>query len=236
MTRVGDAHKSLSQSVQDHLRSLIISGELTSGQRLTEEELAARFGVSRGPIRDALAELSRVGLVDITRRRGAQVVDLGPRDIDQLYTVRMSLEVLAISSLDQPMTKAQTDPLFEALDHHDRMIESGDVEASVDADIEFHRQICLLPDNPHLVAAWALLADQMSMVIAAVHRHDVNVPTDKRGHQLVAKSLRSGDYDKAADALRKHLNASRASVMTNFIERANALDSEHTQGGPAKTG
>src|SRR5581483_9873536 len=70
---------------------------LNAGQRLREEELAARLQVSRGPVRDAFVTLEREGLIRSSRHRGVTVVELTLRDLHEIYTLRSALEPLAVS-------------------------------------------------------------------------------------------------------------------------------------------
>jgi DNA-binding GntR family transcriptional regulator len=216
MTRVGDNHRSLPELARDQIRTMIIVGELVPGQRLREEVLALRLGMSRGPVRAALADLDRSGLVEITSRRGAQVVTHTPEDADQMYRVRMSLETLAIRSIPTQLQPEQCDALKAALARHDELKVLDDVAASVEADMDLHREICKLSDNPFLLAAWELIADPMSLAIAIVHRFDPEVSTDRRGHRPIVDALLTDDLDTAADALRMHLDASRAYVVGRY--------------------
>ena len=89
-------HKQLWQAVADQLRDEILDGRLPAGSRLVETELADRFGVSRGPIRDALAELARGGLAVDLPRRGTFVSSLTERDLAEVYVIRRAIEEAAV--------------------------------------------------------------------------------------------------------------------------------------------
>src|SRR5512141_82731 len=89
-------HKQLWESVADQLRDEILDGRLPAGTRLVETELAERFGVSRGPVRDALAELSRSGLAVDLPRRGTFVSSLTERDLAEVYDIRRAIEEAAV--------------------------------------------------------------------------------------------------------------------------------------------
>ena len=81
------AHKQLWEAVADQLRDEILEGRLAAGSRLVETELADRFGVSRGPVRDALRELARAGLAVDLPRRGTFVSSLTERDLLEVYDI-----------------------------------------------------------------------------------------------------------------------------------------------------
>src|SRR5918999_5583796 len=89
-------NRTLWEQVRDRLREDILSGELPPGTVLSESSLARSFGVSRGPIREALGRLERDGLVTITPRRGAIVTELSREEFVDAYQVREALETLAI--------------------------------------------------------------------------------------------------------------------------------------------
>jgi DNA-binding GntR family transcriptional regulator len=89
---LGPNHRSLVDKVTDQLAREIITGALPAGQRLREVALAEQLGVSRSPVREALRNLSREGLVQLVPRRGAQVADVNPNDAASLYECRMLLE------------------------------------------------------------------------------------------------------------------------------------------------
>ena len=89
--------KSLGEDVAERLRTAILHGELSPGQRLREEELGARLQVSRGPVRDAFTLLEREGLVRPARNRGVSVVELTRNDLEEIFTLRSALEPLATS-------------------------------------------------------------------------------------------------------------------------------------------
>ncbi len=87
---------SLVELLVRQLRAEILSGALAPGERLIEEQLTRRFGTSRAPLREALRLLGQQGLVEHLPRRGVRVVDLSPRDIDELFSLRDALEQFAL--------------------------------------------------------------------------------------------------------------------------------------------
>ena len=87
---------SLGTQVADIIRQRIVRGELQAGDRLTEEGVAEEFQVSRGPVRDAVSQLSYEGLVEVRRPRGIYILGLSADDVEQLYSLRGALERLAV--------------------------------------------------------------------------------------------------------------------------------------------
>lgn len=93
--RLGESHQSLAEAVCAELRSRILSGALAPGQRLVEEALAATFGVSRNPVREALRVLAAEGLVEVLPRRGATVSLLTAEEAQELFDLRLAVEGVA---------------------------------------------------------------------------------------------------------------------------------------------
>src|SRR6476469_10949085 len=88
--------RSLADDVVDRLRDAIFHGSFKPGEALREEQLAAMLDVSRGPVREALVQLEREGLVIVRRHRGATVARLSRRDLEEVYSLRLALERLAV--------------------------------------------------------------------------------------------------------------------------------------------
>ncbi|MGI5285712.1 GntR family transcriptional regulator [Nonomuraea polychroma] len=116
------------------LRSLIVRGELSVGTHLVEGRIAERFGVSRGPVRDALRQLEIEGLVE-TRERGVFVRGLSDHDLVELYSLPGALEGLAIQEAIARLDAADRDLVPVAEDHAylRDVVRSGDVEAALAA-------------------------------------------------------------------------------------------------------
>src|SRR5258706_1103397 len=95
-TLVPPQRRSLAEDIVDRLREAIYSGQLTPNERLREEVLADFLRVSRGPIREALSQLEREGLVIKEPNKGATVARLSRQDLDEVYSLRLALEQLAI--------------------------------------------------------------------------------------------------------------------------------------------
>src|SRR3954447_19272400 len=95
---IGLASSSLVELTVNRLRREILAGSLVPGERLVEEQVTRRFGISRAPLREALRLLGQQGLVEHLPRRGVRVVELSPRDIDELFSLRDALEQFALQS------------------------------------------------------------------------------------------------------------------------------------------
>jgi DNA-binding GntR family transcriptional regulator len=142
----------IGRAIPEHLATLleweIISGGLAPGARLTEEDVAATYGVSRSPVREGLRLLERDGLVRRSARRGIWVASLSLSDFDEVYQCRVALEALAAERAARSPDAARSDESSRLLlrrleDAHDR----GDIPALFRADVEASKLIYLLTGN-----------------------------------------------------------------------------------------
>jgi DNA-binding GntR family transcriptional regulator len=197
---LGQAHRELWQVVSEEIRSLIISGEFAPGERLVETALAERFAVSRGPIRTALMELERVGLVTSIPRRGVQVATFEPSDIRELYDVTLALERMAAREAAERISAAQTNRMRELLDALDQAEHEDDSAGTVDADLELHTEFVRASGNRRLLQLWMQLSDQIRFAIAVTRRAAPEVEW-LRDSAAIVEAIESGNLDRAEQAV-----------------------------------
>lgn len=131
----------------------IVLGWLRPRQRLVEEELAARFETKRHVIREAIAELERLGLVERQANKGATVKVLNQSDVEQIYTIRETLETLAAEQLPLPCDLNLIVALTEIQDVHTRAVNEHDPRSAFRANMRFHETLFKACGNPHLAEA-----------------------------------------------------------------------------------
>jgi DNA-binding GntR family transcriptional regulator len=148
----------LSDRVVRTLRPAILSGELPRGIRLIEEEIAERLGVSRGPVREALAILQHEGLVTVQPRRGATVVGVTERDILELYDLRRLLETHA-AGLAAVNARPEDIDYLAGLSHRlSERARDARLDTLSPVDIVFHRHLFVMANQRRLRRAWEDLA------------------------------------------------------------------------------
>jgi DNA-binding GntR family transcriptional regulator len=197
-------HRTLWQQVHDHLRDEIISGSLTPGTELHEVALAASFGVSRGPIREALGRLATEGLVTIRPRRGAVVRALSSEEFIEAYQVREALEMMAVRLAVPKLTEADLDAMERLVEEMAELADEEDVQGFFDANAEFHQRFFEASGNGMLAGLYRQIRGQIDR------------------HRLRSLELR-GELSRSVAEHRAILSAARA----RDVERAVALASEH---------
>lgn len=200
---------SLADYVVGVIREKTATGELRPGQHLREAELAAALGVSRGPVREALALLESEGQVEIRRHRGAFVSVLTQQDVEEVHSLRAAIEALAA---ERAVTRLTSSHLAEM----DRVLEamkgtSGSVapQEAVRLDLAFHDVLYDAADHARLLRVWTSIRSQVSFFL---HTRNVNFPdfptVGYPEHQELRTVLSSGDAAQARIAVEKHMTGS----------------------------
>ena len=146
-----DAYLPLRDVVFNTLREAILKGELKPGERLMELQLAAKLGVSRTPIREAIRMLEQEGLAVTIPRKGAEVAKMTEKDMEDVLQIRDALDELAASIACEQMTKEQLDTLTETMHEFEESTKSKDLKKIAAADVQFHDIIYQATGNPKLV-------------------------------------------------------------------------------------
>jgi DNA-binding GntR family transcriptional regulator len=198
----------LVERVETTLREAIVSGRLTPGSHLSVPEIARQLGVSRTPAREALFALQRLGLVEVRPRRGAVVVAGGEQDLRELFELREALEGMAARLAAQHMPDPEVAALHATLERHRTAVESNDLDAHVQLDLQFHRMIAVGSANQRLVGSIDRLRDQTSVLVRvnAVRPGGMDESV-LRAHGRVARSIERHDADQAEERIREHIRA-----------------------------
>ncbi len=200
------AHKQLWESIADQLRDEILEGRLAAGSRLLETDLAERFGVSRGPIRDALNELARQGLARDLPRRGTFVSSLSEHDLDEVYVLRRAIEEAAVRLTIARATDADIAVMYERLGEAETAYRRDDLPAAWEADMAFHRTYCLMCGNGRLLGLFEGLASQTVLLMRtalATHASLAWTPPVEL-HRRIADAIAARDADAAVRAVGEH--------------------------------
>jgi DNA-binding GntR family transcriptional regulator len=199
-------HKQLWESIADRLREEILDGHLPAGARLVETDLATRFGVSRGPVRDALADLSRSGLVVDLPRRGTFVASLREQDLAEVYEVRRALEEGAVRMAVVRATAEDVAEVERLLGVTEAAYHAGPLPAAWDADMAFHRVYCRMAGNGRLLALFDNLASQTVLLMrtALVEHASLAWTPPVAVHRHIADAIKARDTEAAVRAVADH--------------------------------
>jgi DNA-binding GntR family transcriptional regulator len=189
----------------ERLHADIVSGTLAPGTKLIEADLAERFGVSRGPIREALRELVRRGLAVDRPRQGTSVSTLTESDLDEVFLIREALEVAAGRLT---LAKARPDELA-ALREQCRRIDAAyaadDSDTGLALDLDFHRQLFLLAGSARLLDMFDQMAGQTRVLLGKnVQYFDQNPKPAAGAHRKIVDAIAHGSEEGMERAVKEH--------------------------------
>jgi DNA-binding GntR family transcriptional regulator len=202
----GDALESASlvELAVTRLSREILSGNSDPGERLVEEQLTRRFGISRAPLREALRLLAQQGLVEHVPRRGARVATLSDRDIQELYALRDVLERHAVAEALPAEDLSRVSLAVAAMRDSARRGDRLDV---ANAHREFHVAVVALAGNRQLTAVYesVLVKIQLYMAINLRREAELARPDDGvRRHERLFAAVTSGDIPAVLAELSAH--------------------------------
>ena len=202
----------LSSRVYELLRDQIIVGAYPPGIRLTERELAVTLGVSRVPLREALPQLEADGFINTSIRRGASVTQLTMRDIEELFDVRIGIEVYAARlAAIRASRGASTDALFDVMHRADEVLARADATEITNTNADLHEEIIRLADNSLLAAMMRPLSGRVRWVFNLTSDRDPTVQC--REHHELCDAIRDGDSELAASLAYAHIERGRRPTM-----------------------
>lgn len=191
------------------LLDAISTGSLASGERLTQEDLAERFGVSRQPVLQALRQLKKDGFVTETRGRGVLVSALDAQRLLMVYQVRGALDGLAARLAAQQRAVIDRQLIVQGR----RAAEGKDVQAMIDADLAFHQAIYRASRNSIIEQAASQHWQHLRRAMGAVLQQSGQRATVWDEHETIARAIADGDAPGAAALIEAH--AQRAGSTMN---------------------
>ncbi|RUL79941.1 GntR family transcriptional regulator [Dyella choica] len=201
------------EMIASELRGELMAGVLRPGTDLSQVELAERFGVSRIPIRDALRILAGEGLVDIVANRGAKTISLTPKEVREIYDLRILLECDCLQRAAAAMTPAN-------LEEIDRVRLKSNLDAGgpdwADGDWAFHRVIYTLAGRRRQLAMIEALRRTCVLFVSAYGTMPSKKPRWLGEHDAIVKHLRRGETEQAVLALQVHLDGAATHLLTHM--------------------
>ncbi|HUN75293.1 MAG TPA: FCD domain-containing protein, partial [Steroidobacteraceae bacterium] len=152
---------SLRSVLQEEIEQMILRGELTTGQRINEVELAERFRTSRGPVREALRALEECRLVRAERNRGVFVREVSVAEADEAYDVREVLDELIGRRLAERITTHQLAALRALLDEMDAAAAAHDIKRYHKLNLDFHEALVDFVGNARLAETYRRLTKEL---------------------------------------------------------------------------
>ena len=213
-----------SENLTEYLIEAIVEGELAPGSKISEPELAKRFQVSRGPLREALMRVEGLGLIERIPHIGARVTQLSPNKLVELYAVREALEGMAARLAARNITEIELAGLESLLSTHSTHIDQveGASYFHQQGDFDFHYRIIQASRNQQLIG---LLCDELYHLLRMYryqsprsHSRPVEALEE---HKVILRAIRQRDEELAEILMRRHIACSR-----QLIEQQIMLDAQ----------
>jgi phosphonate utilization transcriptional regulator len=200
---------SLPGLVREELERMILAGELPAGAKLTEAALAARLGVSRGPVREAFRALEEIGLVRVEKNRGVFVRSISVEEADQIYEVRAILDEWIGRRLAQTATAEQIAGFRADVERLEKAAARNDVDGYYHLNLEFHDHLVEACRNPKLIATYRRLVNELSLFRRQTLGRAGTMAISTREHREIVDRIAAGNAAAAGKAMLEHVLASR---------------------------
>jgi DNA-binding GntR family transcriptional regulator len=209
-----DDGRLLSERIASELRSAVLSGEMRPGTRIRQELLAAQFGASRIPVRDALKQLENEGLVVLAPNRGAWIADVNSEESVEIYKIREAVEPLAIFESVPNLTDADIDSLDATVRELERVTT---IEEYIQLDRAFHLRTYARARMSQLLAMierfWNSTQHFRRTFVNEAFARD-GLPFSDPQHLLLMDAIRGRDAEAAQAMIRLHIRRTRLSIQT----------------------
>ncbi|NIH87401.1 GntR family transcriptional regulator [Amycolatopsis granulosa] len=197
------SRESTAAIIARQLREAIMNGTFAPGTQLGETELAGRFQVSRGPLREAMQRLVSEGLLRSERHRGLFVIDLEPDDVHDIYSARFAIERAAlIRVLRIGEAESVAARLLEAVED---MASAADADEVSAADVRFHEELVAASGSRRLGRMARTLLIETRMCLSALHRTYATNEERVTEHKRIAEAIGAADEEQAVSLLEAHM-------------------------------
>lgn len=202
------------QQVVELLRDAIITGEVAAGEQLKQDRLCSDFGVSPGPVREALRQLESEGLVEHFPNRGVFVADVSAEEfLGVLLPVRTAIETYAVPLAAKrmgPDTFAELEDLVQRIDDHAAL---GDLRAANELDVAFHRVTIEASGSQHALQLWLAVLPRIRAQIYRLAPRHRDLAEIGEEHRELLEVLRTGEPDIVRAAVEHHIIGTTAKLL-----------------------
>lgn len=193
------------EQIVEELRSSIMNGQLPPGSPVVETDLALHFGVSRGPLREALRQLIEEGLLITVPYTGTHVISLSVEDIHEIFSLRTELEIFAFKLVWDKRTPAFSQELNRRHSWLLECIDSGDDEENIRAELALHSFVYEVCGHKMLLDIWQGLRGRLQLYWAAHHRAHGRRGPKRDGHMEYVRLATGESLAAMTTEIREHM-------------------------------
>jgi len=213
------ARNVLSAQVKDRILQWILEGELAPGSRIVETRVARELGTSQAPVREALRDLTTLGLVEMKAYRGARVRQPTKLELVEAMEVRAELEAMAARLAAKVITEETLEELRGLIDEMYQSAEQDDAHEHALKNAEFHSKVVKASGNQTLYRTWSML-EPFARTYVTTSVPGIDLHWLGRRHVSILEALEAHDGDLAAESMRVHAKEAEALVeqMETHVE------------------
>ncbi len=201
--------RSLTDIVRQELERMIGAGELRAGERVNEQALATKLGVSRGPVREACRSLERLGLVTTILNQGTFVRVVDEHEAEEIFDVRMLLFGFACARLATTIQVKQLNTLDGLIAKMHDAVDGGDADAYYDLNIQFHAAIMSFCDNQRVKQTYQMLVNELNLVRRRTLHSLERVNESLSEHEALLAAIRNSKPEEARELAENHIRGGR---------------------------
>lgn len=191
------------------LKHAIITGEIPAGERIVETDYAERLHISRTPLREALRKLERDGLVEYVLRRGVVVRAFTIADVEEIYTIRNSLELLTLPAIIEKATAEDIADLRARLNQMDHLMEERNFDELSPITRAFHRQLTSLCGQNRILRVIESQDEFITRFSAMAIREEDRLTEAHQEHYLLVDYVEKRDLENFRDLMGRHIDRSK---------------------------
>jgi len=205
MNRERKDGKTLKEEIIEYLRRRIITNELKPGDRIVELDIAKKYDISRGPVREAVRLLEDEGLLEYKKNIGCVVKVLSKKELKEMYLILSSLEKLALNLTNGVLKNEIIKKMEDKAKEIKGYIEEKDIESIIEADYEIHKQIVLNPENDKLFQLWdSMKSNYYAMYLTVLEKDPKILYRIHDKHMGFVKVLKEGNLEKSIKEITEH--------------------------------
>jgi DNA-binding GntR family transcriptional regulator len=197
--------QSLREQVVGALRAAVISGEMQPGRVYSAPSLAARFHVSATPVREALLDLTKEGLVESVRNKGFRVTEVTAKQLDDITELRALIEVPMVTRIAPGITARQVRALRPLADAICGAAQEGDLIGYIEADRRFHLALLELTGNAQVLEVVDELRNRTRLYGLAKLVRENALTGSAREHHEILDALEANDPARTEEVMRRHI-------------------------------
>ncbi len=205
--------KSLKEKTYDILKELILTGRLEQGKLHNEMKLAKELGVSRTPVREALFELRKEGMVDFVPNKGILIREITVKQVKEIFEIRQIIETYVTQAIAHRLTPADLKKLDAIIKKQEKLALRNDNEAFIEMDRKFHLLLASSMDNRRLALILENLRDQIHCMGVYAIKKAERIGQTLTEHIEILEALREGKAKKAQKAMAQHLKNTEKTIL-----------------------